>query len=205
MPGDLLTVTAAATSVFPAAPPDSSGHQRRGRGLADPRLSVFSGRRQTVSAGPVTAAGLPNFLPATAARSPCRPSTCLPSIRWSPRRRPAGRRRRALRWTRSALRPALSAGRASHANRPAATPNFLYVSVAGGILTTGSTLLPPVYQFGGTPSVTAGQFTFNIAEMRGYLGNGTSAPQVNLVMVGDGCDKCCRCTVERRLCVQRNI
>ena len=52
-------------------------------------------------------------------------------------------------------------------------------------MTTGSTLLAPVYQWGGTPAVTNGQFTFNIAEMRGYLGNGTTAPQVNLVMVGE--------------------
>ena len=50
------------------------------------------------------------------------------------------------------------------ASRAAGTPNFLYVMVAGGALTTGSTLLPPVYQFGGTPSVTNGQFTFNIAD-----------------------------------------
>lgn len=51
-------------------------------------------------------------------------------------------------------------------------------------MTPGSTLLAPVYQWGGTPAVTSGQFTFNIAEMRGYLGNGTTAPQVNLVIMG---------------------
>ncbi|WP_295140667.1 ubiquitin-activating E1 FCCH domain-containing protein [uncultured Reyranella sp.] len=71
------------------------------------------------------------------------------------------------------------------ASRAAATPNFLYVTIANGLMTTGSTLLAPVYQWGGTPGVTAGQFTFNIGEMRGYLGNGTTAPQINLVMVGE--------------------
>ena len=71
------------------------------------------------------------------------------------------------------------------ASRAAATPNFLYVTIANSLMTTESTLLAPVYQWGGTPATTAGLFTFNIAEMRGYLGNGTTAPQVNLVMVGE--------------------
>lgn len=186
VPGDLLTR-------------DSGGYKRLPRGTAGqflgisgadaawqtPAYPVFSGRRQTVSAGPVTAAGLPNFLPATAgtlAVQTINVSSIYPLVATA-----------AAGWSATTGAPVDAIGVATSplswtglaANRPAATPNFLYVSVAGGILTTGSTLLPPVYQFGGTPSVTAGQFTFNIAEMRGYLGNGTSAPQVNLVMVGE--------------------
>lgn len=185
-PGDLLTR-------------DGSGYKRLPRGTAGqflgisgadaawqtPAYPAFSGRRQTVSGGPVTAAGLPNFLPATSGTltvqtinvSATYPLVATAAAGWSAATGAPvdaiGVATGSLTWTGLA------------ANRPAATPNFLYVTAAGGILTTGSTLLPPVYQFGGTPSVTAGQFTFNIAEMRGYLGNGTSAPQVNLVMVGE--------------------
>ena len=151
-----------------------------------PAYPVFSGRRQTVSTGPVTAAGLPNFLPATTtgtlALQTSNVSSTYPLVATA-----AGG------WSIATGAPVDAIGVATGpltwtglaANRAAATPNFLYVSIAGGALTPGSTLLPPIYQFGGTPAVTNGQFTFNIAEMRGYLGNGTSAPQVNLVMVGE--------------------
>ncbi|WP_043284042.1 hypothetical protein, partial [Reyranella massiliensis] len=63
--------------------------------------------------------------------------------------------------------------------------NFLYLVVgADGTLTEGATVLASVYQHGGTPAVTNGQYTFNIGEMKGYLGNGVTAPQVWLVFVG---------------------
>lgn len=72
------------------------------------------------------------------------------------------------------------------ASRAAATPNFLYVTVnPDGTLTPGVTLVPPIYQFGGVPSVTNGQFTFNIGEMRGYMGNGSTALQAYIVFVGE--------------------
>jgi hypothetical protein len=62
---------------------------------------------------------------------------------------------------------------------------YLYVTVnANGTLTAGFTSSAPVYEFGGAPSATLGQFTFNIGEMRGYMGNGSSAPQANIVFVG---------------------
>lgn len=185
-PGDLLTR-------------DGGGYKRLPRGTSGqflgingadaawqtPSYPVFSGRRQTVSAGPVTAAGLPNFLPATSGTltlqttnvSSTYPLVATAAAGWSAATGAPvdviGVATGLLTWTGLA------------ANRAAAAPNFLYVTVAGGVLTTGSTLLTPIYQFGGTPSVANGQFTFNIAEMRGYLGNGTSAPQVNLVMVGE--------------------
>lgn len=64
--------------------------------------------------------------------------------------------------------------------------NFLYLVVnADGTLTEGATVLAPIYQQGGTPAVTNGQYTFNIGEMKGYLGNGVTAPQVWLVFVGE--------------------
>lgn len=64
--------------------------------------------------------------------------------------------------------------------------NYLYVAVAtNGTLTTGSTTIAPTYQWGGVPGTGAGQFTFNIGEMRGYLGNGSTAPQAYVVFVGE--------------------
>ncbi|WP_425066972.1 hypothetical protein [Reyranella sp.] len=179
---------------------DGIGYKRLPRGTAGQFLGIsgadaawqtppypaFSGRRQTVSAGPVSAAGLPTFLPATTTGtltlqssnvSPTYPLVATAAAGWSNASGAPvdviGVTTGPLTWT------------GLVANRAAATPNFLYVTIAGLVLTTGSTLLPPIYQFGGTPAVTSGQFTFNIAEMRGYLGNGTSAPQVNLVMVGE--------------------
>ncbi len=62
---------------------------------------------------------------------------------------------------------------------------YLYVDIAGGVATTGSTTLAPTYQWGGTYSTTSGQFTFNIQEMVGKVGNGSSAVQTNRVFVGE--------------------
>lgn len=179
---------------------DGAGYRRLPRGTAGqflgisgadatwqtPAYPAFSGRRQTVSAGPVTTAGLPSFLPATTSGTltlqTSNVSSTYPLVATA-----------ASGWSVATGAPVdtigVSAGPLAWPglapNRAAATPNFLYVTIAAGVLTPGSTLLPPIYQHGGTPAVTSGQFTFNIAEMRGYLGNGTSAPQVNLVMMGE--------------------
>jgi hypothetical protein len=64
---------------------------------------------------------------------------------------------------------------------------YLYVTVTGGGLTPGITPmgLVPIYEWGGTPSSTNGQFTFLIQQMQGFMGNGTSAPQANIIFVGE--------------------
>lgn len=63
---------------------------------------------------------------------------------------------------------------------------YLYADIAvGGAVTLGFTTLAPIYSFGGTPSIVNGQFTFNIGEMTGYLGNGTTAPQAWRVYIGE--------------------
>lgn len=63
---------------------------------------------------------------------------------------------------------------------------FLFLSIASdGTCTPGVGTLAPVYQWGGTPSTTNGQYTYNIAEAKGYLGNGSAAPQVYRVYVGE--------------------
>lgn len=63
---------------------------------------------------------------------------------------------------------------------------YLYVDVdeSTGALTTGSTKLQPIYQPGGTPSVTSTQDTFNIEQMVMWCGNGASAVQKYRVYVG---------------------
>lgn len=178
---------------------DASAYKRLARGTAGqflgisgadaawtvPAYPIFSGRRQTVSAGPVTTAGLPNILGtnpsapsiATSNVSSTYPLVATAAAGWSATNGgpvdAIGFSTTNLTWSGLAL------------SRPATTPNFLYVTIAAGMMTPGSTLLAPIYQWGGTPATTAGQFTFNIAEMRGHLGNGLAAPQVNLVFVGE--------------------
>lgn len=68
----------------------------------------------------------------------------------------------------------------------ASTTNYLYVDIAAnGTLTTGSTTLQPAYQQGGAFSTTNGQFTFNVQQMSGQVGNGSTAAQAYRVFVGE--------------------
>lgn len=72
---------------------------------------------------------------------------------------------------------------------PSLTSNgvmYLYLDIAAnGVCTPGSTTVAPIYQLGGTPAVTANQFTFNVQEMTGYVGNATTAPQTYRVFIGE--------------------
>jgi hypothetical protein len=62
---------------------------------------------------------------------------------------------------------------------------YLWADVnADGSLTTGSGTLSPTYRSGGADVVTNNQFTFNIQEMVGKVGNGTTATQTYRVYVG---------------------
>lgn len=147
--------------------------------------AVWTGRRQTVAAGPVDTAGLPTFLPSTNGTLAITAQNVTATARfvataangWDYQGRPNDRVGVSLTnlvWT------GLTASRA------AATPNFLYVSVgADGSLTTSSTIVAPVYQWGGTPATTSGLLTLNIAEMKSYLGNGATAPESFVVFVGE--------------------
>lgn len=146
----------------------------------------WAGRRQTVAGGPVDTAGLPTFLPASSVSlnlTTANVTTTAVLVVSA-----------ANGWLAANGRANDLVGAASAnftwsgltASRVAASPNYLYVTIsAAGVLTAGSTIVAPVYQWGGTPATTAGLFTFNISEMKGYLGNGSTAPQTNLVMVGE--------------------
>lgn len=64
---------------------------------------------------------------------------------------------------------------------------FLWLEInAQGVITgSGFSMLAPIYQRGGTPSVTNGQHTFNIGEMKMYVGNGTVTANTNRVFIGE--------------------
>lgn len=68
----------------------------------------------------------------------------------------------------------------------ASATNYLYADIdSNGVATLGHTLFAPVYQFGGTYSVSSGQFTFNIQEMTGKVGNGVTADLAYRVYIGE--------------------
>jgi hypothetical protein len=63
---------------------------------------------------------------------------------------------------------------------------YLYLDIAAdGVCTPGSGILAPNYRWGGTDVITSGQFTFNIQEMVGKVGNGSAASQTYRVYVGE--------------------
>jgi len=139
-----------------------------------------NGRRQTVISGPVTAAGLPNFLPATTGTlsiTSQNVTAAAPLV------------------VTAAGGPSIYGGldqvgaaiaNLTWSSLAASATSYLYVDIsAAGVLTTGSTTIAPVYQFGGTYSTTNGAWTFNISEMTGKLGNGSTANVVSRVFVGE--------------------
>lgn len=63
---------------------------------------------------------------------------------------------------------------------------YAYLDIAAdGSCTSGLSTLAPTYRWGGADVVTSGQFTFNIQEMTGKVGNGATAVQTYRVYVGE--------------------
>jgi hypothetical protein len=63
---------------------------------------------------------------------------------------------------------------------------YLYLDIdAAGVCTPGSTTLAPNYRWGGADVTTNNQFTFNIQEMTGKVGNGSAAVQTYRVFIGE--------------------
>lgn len=128
--------------------------------------------RQTVLSGPVDSAGLPNFGGATGASSVTMSGTLVAT---------------------SANGFSVGGGvdtigTGTNLSWSSLTSNgtmYLYATISGGVLTAASTTIAPVYQWGGTPSVTNNTLTFSIQAMTGYLGNGSTAPQTNWVAIGE--------------------
>lgn len=156
---------------------DGSAYQLQSQ--STPAVGPYSSVRQTVQAGPVTSIGLPSFLPATASGlnlTTQNINSAAPLVV-------------------SAAGGSNSAGEVNKIGYSTANLTwssltngatlYLYFTIAGGVLTSGFTALEPIYQWGGTPSVTNGQATYNIQEGKMYLGNGSAAVQTDLVFVGE--------------------
>lgn len=138
-----------------------------------PATTKVGSVRQTVMYGPVTSAGLPNFAGSTGSTTVTITGTIYVTAAFGAN-------------TSGQLDLVGSKASASWTSLSTNGTMYLYVDVnSDGTLTEGSTTLAPVYQFGGTPSTTSGQFTFNISEMTGYVGNGATAPQTYRCFVGE--------------------
>lgn len=137
--------------------------------------------RQTVNAGPVTTAGLPDFLPGTSGSLSLTSqnlSSTVPFLATAANGATAARGQ--------SNRSGIALSNLTWSALTASSTLYLYVTVnADGTLTPGFTTLAPIYQLGGTPATTSGQFTFNYGEMKGYMGGGSTAPQAYIVFVGE--------------------
>jgi hypothetical protein len=133
--------------------------------------------RQTVSTGPVSTSGLPTLFPGTSSSlslATQNVSSTVPLVANAAQGYNAS----------GAVNYAFMAtSNVTWSSLTASQTNYLYINALAG--TTGATILQPIYQFGGTPAVTSGQFTFNISQMTGYLGNGTAAVATPIVFVGE--------------------
>lgn len=128
--------------------------------------------RQTILSGPVDSAGLPNFGGSTGATTVTMAGTLIGTA--------------ANGFGSSGSVDSVGSGtNLSWTGLATNGTMYLYATISGGVLTTASTVVAPVYAWGGTPSVTTGTLTFNIQTMTGYLGNGVTAPQTNWVLVGE--------------------
>ena len=142
-----------------------------------------TGTRQTVQNGPINSSGYPNFLPATTGSlsitgQNISGSAPLVVNAWAP----------ADSNGEHSITCALTSN-PTWGGLTASNTNFLYMTLttsAGTCTATqAATILTPVYQTGGTPSTTNGQITCNIGNHSCYIGNGSTAPQTAVVVVGE--------------------
>lgn len=128
--------------------------------------------RQTVLSGPVDTNGLPSFGGSTGTTTVTMSGTLIPTAANGYDANGAVNR----------------VGSITNASWTGLSTNgtmYLYLDIdSAGVCTTGSGTLVPTYRYGGADVVTANQFTFNIQEMVGKVGNGASAAQTYRVYVG---------------------
>ena len=171
-----ISCTAATTSQIGCSKPDGSTIT-----IAAGVLSASSGYsvpvRQTVSSGPVDTNGLPTLFPSTSASLSLTTQNVTSTAPFVATAAKGFNAAGAVNYVYQSTSNLTWTGLA------ASTTDYLYVNASTGA--TGSTTFVPIYQFGGTPSATSGQFTFNISQMTGYLGNGTTAPATPIVFVGE--------------------
>jgi len=158
--GDKLVISAVTTTTFYVT-------IVRKDGLPIPVLATPP-IRQTVLSGPVDTSGLPNFGGSTGGTTVTASGTLTPTAANGAANR-----------TGSITNPAWT-GLSTNGTM------YLYLDIAAdGSCTTGSTTLAPTYRWGGADVTTSGQFTFNIQEMVGKVGNGSAAVQTYRVFVGE--------------------
>jgi hypothetical protein len=125
-------------------------------------------KRQTILSGPVDSSGLPNFGGSTGTTTVTVTGTLIGTAANGNANR-----------TGSIVNPSWT-GLNANGTR------FLYLDIAAdGSCTTGSTALEPTYRAGGSDVTTNDQFTFNVGEMVGKVGNGSVATQTYRVFVGE--------------------
>jgi hypothetical protein len=129
--------------------------------------------RQTVISGPVDTAGLPSFGGSTGSTTVTASGTLISTAS-------------------NGFNSIGSVNRIGSITNPSWTglstngTMYLYLDIAAdSTCTTGSTTLAPTYRWGGADVTTNNQFTFNIQEMVGKVGNGSVATQTYRVFVGE--------------------
>lgn len=180
-----LTSAVAGTDYMAAVAPGASGNMLTSNGSAWVSSAAVAplGVRQCAVSGPIDTSGLPTFMPATSSGSSVASqniSGSYPLVVGAANGFSQngsvdyiGYSTSNLTWTGLTVTNGVT--------------NFGYVDVASnGTMTTGVTTLTPVYQFGGTPSTTSGQATFNIQQMQMFVGNGSTAPQTYRVFLWEG-------------------
>jgi hypothetical protein len=163
----LAAITAAGLAILAAA---DAAAQRTALGISS---SAGIPVRQTVLSGPVDSSGYPNFGGSTGSTTVTASGTLVSTAA-------------------NGFDSSGAVNRIGSSTNPSWTglstngTMYLYLDIASdGTCTTGSTTLAPNYQNGGTYSTTNGQFTFNIQEMVGKVGNGSIATQTYRVFVGE--------------------
>jgi hypothetical protein len=169
---DLTTSTPELEDYIPFAETDDSGNKKKT--LVSALLSLYPTIversvpvRQTVLSGTVDTNGLPSFGGATGATTVTTSTTLTVTAANGTTNR-----------TGSIVNPAWT-GLSTNGTM------YLFIDIAAdGTCTTGSGTLAPTYRWGGADVTTNNQFTFNIQEMSGKVGNGTTAAQTYRVYVG---------------------
>ena len=140
--------------------------------LAEDVGASFVPVRQTVLSGPVDSNGLPSFGGSTGGTTVTVAGTLIVTAANGFTSR--GQRNR----TRPIVNPSWT-GLSTNGTM------YLYLDIdADGVCTPGAGTLAPTYRWGGADVVTADQFTFNVQEMVGKVGNGAAAVQTYRVYVG---------------------
>jgi len=135
--------------------------------------------RQTALGGPIDTSGLPTFLPATYGGLSIVSQNITPGAPFMVASA------NGFGATGAVDRIGYSSADLTWSGLTANSTNYLYVDIAGGAMTPGSTTLAPLYQYSGAPAVTANQATFNIAQMQMLVGNGSTALQTYRVFLGE--------------------